>query len=258
MWEFEDRLEVECKFNADIPENAVVRRLADLFQPDYDFVKWPHYVNFDIYLDTPGRELLRTNSPLRLRRWGSPFKHKLLFSANFKYPPEIRQGLRRRELKTLLSERESRLVCNGEIIGDSVTHAAKFVERAGVSCPGFTPQALITTYGIDYILRGRSDTGAVLRGKENDLLLLSFERCTVQACPEGDHRRLVRNGMIDYQPAAFGGEFAEAELEIVARPPAFALGEELYARAFTALEREGARMSLRSKYARAIEVLNGA
>jgi adenylate cyclase class IV len=105
MWEFEDTLEVECKFNVDIPENAVVRWLADLFQPDYDFVKWPPYVNFDIYLDTPGRELLRTNSPLRLRRWGSPFKHKMLFSSNFKYPPEIRQGLRRRELKTLLSER---------------------------------------------------------------------------------------------------------------------------------------------------------
>jgi len=240
MQEHEDTLEVECKFTLDIPENAVVRKLADFFQPDYIFVKWPPCVNFDLYLDTPGRDLLRTNSPLRLRRWGSPFKHKALISSNFKYPPEIRQGLRRRELKTLLSERESQMACGGEIIGDSITHAAKFLEEAGVACPRFTPQALITTYCSLYVLREPSETGTARRGKESDLLLLSFEHCTVQACPGGDYRRLVRNGMIDYRPGAFGNEFAEAELEIVAPPPAFDLGEELYARAFAELEREGA------------------
>src|ERR1700677_4368947 len=84
MWEHEDTLEVECKFNLDVPENAVMHWLAGLFQPDYVFVKWPPCVNFDIYLDTPGRDLLRLNSPLRLRRWGSPFKHKMLISSNFK------------------------------------------------------------------------------------------------------------------------------------------------------------------------------
>jgi hypothetical protein len=258
MWEHEDTLEVECKFDFDVPEDTVVRWLAGLFQPDYVFVKWPPCVNFDIYLDTPGRDLLGMNGPLRLRRWGSPFKHKLLISSNFKYPPDIRQGLRRRELKTLISEREAQAVCGGEIIGDSVTHAAKFVEEAGASCQGFTPQALITTYCSLYILRKRAGADGALRGKENDLLLLSFEHCTVQACPQGDHRRLVRNGMIDYRPQAFGGEFAEAELEIVASPSAFVLGEELYARAYDELEREGAQMSLRSKYSRAIEALDGA
>jgi hypothetical protein len=258
MWEHEDTLEVECKFNFGVPENAVVHWLAGFFQPDYVFVKWPPCVNFDIYLDTPDRDLLRMNGPLRLRRWGSPFKHKLLISSNFKYPPEIRQGLRRRELKTLLGERESQLVCGGEILGESVAHAAKFVEEAGVSCPGFTPQALITTYCSLYVLRKRTDSGAALRGKENDLLLLSFEHCTVQACPDDDHSRLVRNGMIDYAPASFANEFAEAELEIVAPPSAFALGEELYSRAFGELERKGAQMSLRSKYSRAIELLDGA
>jgi hypothetical protein len=258
MWEFEETLEVECKFAVESSENSVVQWLADFFQPEYVFVKWPPCVNFDIYLDTPGRDLLRLNGPLRLRRWGSPFKHKLLISSNFKYPPEIRQGLRRRELKTMLSEHES--VCTGQIIGDSVAHAAKFIEEAGVDCPGFRPQAIITTYCSLYVLRKRANaiTDTALRGKENDLLLLSFEHCTVQACPEGDYRRLARNGMIDYLPTAFRDEVSEAELEIVAPPPTFALGEELYARAFGALEREGAQMSLRSKYSRAIEALGDA
>jgi hypothetical protein len=63
--------------------------------------------------------------------------------------------------------------------------------------------------------------------------------------------------MIDYAPPSFASEFAEAELEIVAPPSAFALGEELYSRAFGELEREGAQLSLRSKYSRAIELLDG-
>jgi CYTH domain len=260
MQEHEDTLEVECKFVSDASENSVVQWLDDFFPDEYTFVKWPPCVNFDIYLDTPDRDLLRLNGPLRLRRWGSPFKHKLLISSNFKYPPDIRQGLRRRELKTLLSEQESQRVCDGHIVGDSVAHAAKFLGEAGADCSGFRPQAIITTYCSLYVLRKRADViaGAALRGKENDLLLLSFEQCTVQACPEGDYRRLVRNGMIDYLPTGIRGEFSEAELEIVAPPSAFALGEELYARAFGELERRGAQMSLRSKYSRAIEALGDA
>jgi hypothetical protein len=260
----EDHLEVEFKFCSRAPERVTVDQIASLFHGKYGFIRWPSEVKLDIYLDTPRFDLYRLNSPLRLRRWGSAFETSG-FACNFKYPPDIRQGLRRRELKTPLTDKESLEVCGGAIIGGSLIQAAEFVARSSSMEPVFAPRVLIFSYSSYYILRPCGDyelqaetwTGrSPMRGKANNLLALSFEQCAVQKAPEGGYERLIRNGMSDYDGGSALMEFSEAELEIRACPERRALAESLYARIFTDLKKKGLNMSTVSKYARAVEGIN--
>jgi len=257
MFPLEDVLEVEFKFVPDQPESTIVAEQAALFGADYGYVKWPPCVNFDIYLDTPDLALHHAGTPLRLRRWGTPFKVKAGVSSNFKYPREPGEGLHRRELKTILSEQDAAEVCAGAIIGDSLEHAAKM---AGIEPDGpvrFAPQLMISTYCSIYVLRRRSAPPAseLLRGKEADLLLLSFEHCAIQSIPAHNVARLVRNGMYDLDPARPVAELFEAELEIVATPENFATAARLYSAAFHAVRDSGAEMPERSKYTAAVQAV---
>jgi CYTH domain len=256
MREHHDGLEIELKFRPDEPESTLLRDLAALFQPEYGFAQWPPCANLDIYLDTPSLALYARDSPLRLRRWATPFRYKEAVSANFKYPPKIDQGLRRRELKTLLTESEARQVCDGAIIGGSLEHAADFARSVASADISFTPQLLITIHSNVYVLRPY-DRNVLSRGKASDLLILSFEHWAAQKVSLADCGRLLRTGMIDYDSEIPVTRFFEVELEIFSGPENFPVAEELYDRAFRHLEKRGTEMSLRSKYHRAVEVTEG-
>lgn len=260
-----DELEVELKFCPVGPANQTVDEITSLLQGKYGFIKWPPMVQFDIYLDTRNFALYRTNSSLRLRRWGTPFEHKGPRS-NFKYPPDIRQGLRRRELKAPLSDDESRLICNGAIISTPVRHAADFIRTMEGSDPVFTPKVLLGNHNSTYVLRPRDEAAAESRrrtgsapppqhGKSSNLLILQFDNYTVQAVPDGAINRLIRNGFVDYDSEATTADFFEAEIEIVASPDLLEQAGELYDRIFQALQRSGTEMPLRSKYSRAVDAL---
>lgn len=264
MHRFEDTLEVEFKFVPQEPESAVVARLAKLFAPEYGFAKWPPCANFDIYLDTPDMLLYRANTPLRLRRWATPYKLKEGISANFKCPPradaafpETRAGLWRREIKTILSESEAREVCSGSIVGESLHYAASRsgLDRNGSS--GLRPRVMIATQQNLYVLRQRVHAGqiALQRGKPSDLLLLTFERCTIQEVPADDELRLLRNGMFDFDPSNEVAELYEAELEIVAAEENFRLASSLYLRAYDAISESEVEMPTRSKYSASVDAL---
>lgn len=259
MTSFEDTLEVEFKFIPEKREIDVVGDFARLFGPNYGFAMWPPCANLDIYLDTPDFLLYETNAPLRLRRWATPYKLKQGISANFKYPPEPGEGLHRRELKTILSEEEARRVCGGAIVGDTLKHAATWSGASENATAAFTPKVMISTQQALYVLRQRVgvDSTATGRGKEADLLLLTFERCTVREVPEKAVSRLLRNGMLDVDPGRRVFEFFEAELEIVAPATRFDLASELYAQAFCMVRESGAKMPCLSKYSTAIRAIYG-
>jgi hypothetical protein len=256
---FEDCMEVEFKFIPAKTESDVVVWFADMFAPTYGLAKWPPCANLDIYLDTPDLRLYRAGTPLRLRRWATPFKLKQGISANFKYPPEAGEGLWRRELKTILSEEQAWQVCNGLIVGETLEHAARSSGLQADEPVRFAPAAMVATLQSLYVLRPRipGEEMAVERGKESDLLLLTFEHCMVQEVPARDLRRLLRNGMFDVDPARLTAEFFEAELEIVAPLDHFEHAEELYLKAFYAVRGSGAEMPSRSKYTAAIEAIHG-
>ncbi|HEX4087572.1 MAG TPA: CYTH domain-containing protein [Trebonia sp.] len=259
MAAFEDYLEVEFKFIPDETEGDAVAWFTDMFAPSYGFAKWPPCANLDIYLDTPDLRLYRANTPLRLRRWATPFKLKQGISANFKYPADPGEGLRRRELKTILSEDQAWQVCNGRIVGETLEHAARSLGLSQGKPILFSPTAVISTLQTLYVLRPRALGGAtaLARGKESDLLLLTFEHCTVHEAPGPDLRRFLRNGMLDVDPARPTAEFFEAELEIVALPDYFEHAEELYLKAFYAVRGRGNQMPSRSKYTAAINGIHG-
>jgi hypothetical protein len=265
MRRFEDTLEVELKFVPREAESAVVARLAQLFAPEYGFAKWPPCANLDIYLDTQDMFLYRADTPLRLRRWATPFKLKEGFSANFKCSPEadaalptVRPGFWRREIKTILSESEAREVCSGAIIGETLQYAASRSALDGNGSSGLGPRIMIATQQSLYVLRPRLhvDQIALKRGKLSDLLLLTFERCTIQAMPADDRLRLLRNGMFDVDPGSEIVELYEAEIEIVAAPENFQHAISLYLRAYDAIRKSGAEMPTRSKYSAAVDALN--
>ena len=259
MAAFEDCMEVEFKFIPSETEGGTVAWFADMFAPAYGFARWPPCANLDIYLDTPDLRLYRANTPLRLRRWATPFKLKQGISANFKYPAEPGEGLRRRELKTILTEEQARQVCDGLIVGETLEHAARSAGLAPDGPVRFAPIAVVATLQSLYVLRPRVPGGvtALERGKESDLLLLTFEHCTVQEVPEMDLPRFLRNGMLDVDPARPSAEFFEAELEIIASMNHFDDAEELYRKAFYAVRGRGVQMPSRSKYTAAIKAING-
>jgi hypothetical protein len=259
MQRFEETLEVEFKFIPWAPESTVVSHIAHLFSPEYGFAKWPPCANFDIYLDTPDLLLYQGNTPLRLRRWATPFKMKKGISANFKYPPEGGTGLRRRELKTILSQAEAREICSGAIIGESLEHAAKLVGQQAHGPVRFRPDVMITTHQTLYVLRQRAQgqDGTLRRGKLSDLLLLTFERCSIQAVPPEAAQRLLRSGMLDLRPDFKTAELFEAELEIIAAEDHADVATELYTRVFHEICRTGTEIPTRSKYSAAVEALRG-
>jgi CYTH domain len=255
----EDSLEVEFKFIPREAERDVVASFAKLFAPAYGFAKWPPCANLDIYLDTPDLRLYHANTPLRLRRWATPFKLKQGVSANFKYPPDRGEGLWRRELKTILSPQQAWEVCNGSIIGETIRQAVQASGRQSDGPVRFTPNIMIATHQSLYVLRSRISEAemAVERGKESDLLLLTFEHCTIQEVPSEDLQRLLRNGMFDVDPSLQVDELFEAEMEIIAPLEHFELAEDLYLKAFYAARASGAEMPIRSKYAAAIAAIYG-
>jgi hypothetical protein len=257
MVAFENSLEVEFKFIPDETEGDSVAWFTAMFAPTYGFAKCAPRANLDIYLDTPDLRLYRANTPLRLRRWATPFKAKQLISANFKYPADPGEGLRRRELKSILSEEQAWQVCNGGIVGETFEHAAR---SAGVSQDGpiqFSPTAVVATLQTHYLVRPRAFGGstALGRGKESDLLLLAFQHCSVYEAQVPDLRRFLRNGMLDIDPERPTAEFFEAELEIIASPENFEQAEELYLKAFYAVSGRGNQMPSRSKYTAAVNAI---
>lgn len=264
MQRFEDTLEVEFKFVPQEAESAAVARLAHLFAPEYGFAKWPPCANFDIYLDTPDMLFHRADTPLRLRRWATPYKLKEGISANFKCPPEaddalpaIRPGLWRREIKTVLSESEAREVFSGSVVGETLHYAAA---RSGLDAngpSGLRPRIMIATQQSLYALRpsANADRIGLQRGKLSSLLLLTFERCTIQEVPADEDLRVLRNGMFDVDPDSQVVELYEAELEIVAAKEHFSQAVSLYLRAHDAIRESGAEMPTRSKYSVAVDAL---
>jgi hypothetical protein len=265
MQRFEDTLEVEFKFMPREAESAVVGRLAHLFAPEYGFAKWPPCANFDIYLDTPDMLLHRASTPLRLRRWATPYKLKGGISANFKCPPEAddtlpvaRPGLWRREIKTVLSEGEAREVFSGYIAGETLRCVASRLGLGANGSLGLRPRVMIATQQSLYALRPRvhADRTGLQRGKLSSLLLLTFERCTIQEVPVDDELRILENGMFDVDPGSRVVELYEAELEIVAAKERFSQAISLYLRAHDAIRESGAEMPTRSKYSAAVDALN--
>jgi hypothetical protein len=259
MWPTKEILEVEFKFVPEGTEHDTVAELASTFGPEYGFVRWPPCANLDIYLDTPDLALHEANTPLRLRMWGTPFRHKKAVLVNFKYPPEIRDGLRRHELKTLLPRAQAGQVCHGAIIGTAMERAAEIARDRTGAAPEFTPQLMITCFQSNYILRKRtrSDDYSVTRGRAADLMWLSFEHCTTRAVGSDSASRLISNGNLDYDPAQPTAEFFETELEITAPAAELARTEELYGRAYRMVAASGACMPLRSKYAAATQLIRG-
>src|SRR5580658_5552873 len=206
MTNYEDDLEIEFKFVPREPESSVMARMTQLFAPEYGFAKWPPCANLDIYLDTPDLLLYRANTPLRLRRWATPYKLKEGISANFKCTPGpgsrlpvTGAGLRRREIKTVLSPSEVQQVCTGAIVGETLHYAAEIsgLDKNGRS--GLRPWVTIATQQSLYTLRPHAEPGraSLRRGNEFDLLYLTFERCTIQAISMNDELRLLKNGMSD-------------------------------------------------------------
>jgi hypothetical protein len=263
---YEDQVEVEVKFDIKAGEKSTVDTITSLFQGKYGFVRWPSEVKFDIYLDTRKLDLYRMNSTLRLRRWGNAFESDG-FSCNFKYPPHISKGLRRRELKTSLTARESAQICdNGAIIGESLKHAVELMSQHSVVNPVFTPRVLIFSYRTYYILRPCNANAArrgsmpwpdstLLRGASNNLLALSFDRCSAQVAPDNGYDRIIRNGFLDHDCSAMVKEFSEAELEIRASSENAELAERLYVQVFNSLKNMDVNMSEITKYSRAVRGL---
>jgi hypothetical protein len=142
-------------------------------------------------------------------------------------------------------------------VGETLEHAAR---NSGLAPDGpirFAPIAVVVTLQTLYVLRPRTcgEEVSLERGKESDLLLLTFEHCTVQEAPQRDLRRFLRNGMLDVDPARRTSEFFEAELEIIAPLNNFESAEELYLKAFNAVRGRGAQMPSRSKYMAAINAI---
>jgi hypothetical protein len=261
---YSEWFEVEFKFVPREPEGAVLRRMMRLFAPEYGFARWPPCANLDIYLDTSDLRLYRENTPLRLRRWATPYKLKKGFTANFKIPPspgtrlpETGVGLRRMEIKTMLSDSEALEVCNGSIVGGTLECAAEMWGLPLSSPSGLRPQIMIATQQNLYVLRPRADSGqlAVQRGKNSDLLYLTFERCIVQEVSTDEGTRLLRNGMSDVDINKKVVEIYEAELEIVAEEEELDLAHSLYLRAHDLIKQAGFEMPTKCKYSLAIEAL---
>ncbi|MGR6924607.1 CYTH domain-containing protein [[Actinomadura] parvosata] len=253
----EDQTEIEFKFLPQKSEQETVLAVTRLAGPEYGWAKWPPCVNVDIYLDTPDLDLYHANAPLRIRHWGTPFKYKLGASVNFKYPPGAGEGLRRRELKTILTEEEAQRACAGAVIGNSLQQATDFLRIDLGRTARFTPQVMVSTFCSHYALRRRlsSDGNRIARGKASTLLMLSFEECVIRDIPDEDIARVLKNGMFDLDPEAPLEHFGEAEVEVMAGPRDMDTAVDLYSDIFRWIRDSGQEMPLRSKYSVAMEAV---
>jgi hypothetical protein len=259
MDHIKDAFEVEFKFIPQQDEGTTMAELAELYKPDFGFARWPPRASVDVYLDTIDLRLYQANATLRLRRWATPYKYKSYITANFKYPPVPGTGIKRRELQTILSQGEAEQACQGCIVGESAKHAATLIGLDQSGHAGFRPQVVIETQRSCYILRPRGSAGtpALQRGKDSDLLWLTFDQCTMYAAPteDGDMSRFLRKGVLDLDSAGKTARTFMAEMEILAETMHPELASEVYDRAFNQILQSGALMPTRSKYSAAIEAL---
>lgn len=253
MRERGDETELEVKFHPTASEDDVLHQAGELVGPEFVFTKSPPRAVFDMYLDTPSEHFYRAGISLRLRRYGTPFKHKKTFNATYKTAlPGDEVGLRRRqETKTVLSPEEAREVCAGAALGRALQAAHAEVEAAGEDPTLLRPRLLLTTYSDVYLLQPREAPGEFL-------LLLAFDRCTAVDIAALDPTLLLELGVLDCAVRRRTARFGEAEIELMADAPHQTQAEELLDRLRGWVDEQGTGAPAGTKYTVAVDLVRAA
>ena len=131
MQEQSDKIEIECKFNPLVNDEATLSLIRQVAVPRWSILRLPPITQLDIYFDTEDLTLHRAEALFRIRKRGKPYQkyYPKDYSANFKEPTRDKDAsiLARREVRTKIEADEVLSYTSDSIPGKAARCAYKYI-----------------------------------------------------------------------------------------------------------------------------------